>query len=203
MEKPKKITANYNFDQFLMYLIQDVTKKSSAEILSFFYDLARQVCVIGVEKMRVNQGAIDKKIDDFFPGTSIPFHMRVKGHKYTNRWNPHTRQYEDQESVFNAIVDVGFPDRPTYLNEKSLNHVCEALLEQTLLGGEVVPVPPFEKPQPSSGKMYKKLMDEVVGRHTGEEPKKRNKKKLKTDTPETAQDFIENAFGLPNDPGTV
>jgi hypothetical protein len=176
-----KIKSSYVFDQFLMYLIQDVTKKPTAEILNFFYELAGQVAQVGF-KTRKGRG-IDKRIDDYFPGTSIPFHMRLKGHPGHNNmtWDPTTRRYAQVEEKYDysAFVDVGFPERITKINEDVLNEAAVAIMEKHLLGGDGMDLPAFERPVQSSGKMYKKLMDAFAGRP--EEPKKPRKRKVKAD----------------------
>jgi len=168
-----KVRASYHFDKFLMYLIQDVTKKPSAEILNFFYELAGQIGQIGFRNMTGH--SIDKKIDDYFPGTSIPFHMRVKGRKGWTHYDYNTKHHEQENETFSANVEVGFPDCSTYIEEKQLNDAATAIMEQHLLGGDALDLPPFEKPVQRSARMFKAVMDEFAGRPKPER-KKRGKK---------------------------
>lgn len=174
------IKSDYRFDQFLMYLIQDVTKKSSAEILNFFYELATQVSQIGFKAKKKHSG-IDKRIDDYFPGTSIPFHMRIKGHKGHNNnvWDPITRSYIQGPTNYShsAYIEIRFPERNSFIDEAKLNEAAVAIMEQHLLGGDGADIPPFERPPQSAGKMYKALMDSFTGRPTPE--KKPRKRKVK------------------------
>lgn len=167
------IKMSYNFDAFLMYLVQDVTKKPSAEILNFFYELANAVASMGF-KAKKDNGGIDKRIDDCFPGSSIPFHMRIKGRRRT--WDYVNGKYQTFDNpIYAAIVEVGFPTQNIHMDSKKLEDAATAIMEHHLLGGDVVAeVAPFDKPEPRSGRMYKKLMDEFAGRPTAE--KKRGKK---------------------------
>lgn len=159
--------THYVFDQFLLYLIQDVTKKPSVEILTFFYELAREVVNMGIEGRKDDHSGIYKKIDNFFPGTSIPFHMLVDGRVYSG-WGTN-------EDRFECSVEIGFPDRGNYMDEKELKKIEEALMEHTLLGGVGVIIPNFTKPEIKVPKMYKSLMAKVIG-YPIEEKKSKKKK---------------------------
>lgn len=173
-ENKLEIKLSYRFDSFLMYLIQEVTKRPSAEILNFFHELSTEVARIGYEK-RTGTG-IKKKIDDYFPGSSIPFHMELEGTpRSEGNWNQTTRQYENQKTTFRCEVHVGFPDRTTYMNQEALDEMATYLMERALLGVDLPEVKPFERPEVSSPKIYKKLMDSFAGRP--EEPKKPRKSK--------------------------
>lgn len=173
------IKLSYRFDQFLMYLIQDVTKRPTIEIINFFHELSTQVAEIGQQK-RTGRG-IHKKIDDYFPGTSIPFYLEMKGHPYVHReWDRATSSYKTSgQETFNCSVYVSFPDRPTYIDSKVFEEIGDFLMEKALLG---VDVPadspanqPFARPETRSPKMYKDIMDLYAGRPV-EEKKGRKKK---------------------------
>lgn len=179
-ENISKRSASYRFDAFLMHLIQDVTKKPSAEILNFFYELAGQVIDIGIEK-RTGRG-FDKKIVDYFPGTSIPFYMRIKGHE-RQPYNYTTRQYEG-DVTFSSKVELTFPAESSFMNEQQLADIAVGLMERALLGGEEVVVAAFAKPEIKSPKMYQKLMSAFVGRPEPEK-KSRKKKENKEEADET------------------
>jgi len=171
-EKEKlKISIRYQFDSFLMYLIQDMTKKSSAEIVNFFHELAQQVGTIGYQKM-TGRG-IDKQISDFFPKTSIPFFMRLKGH-VEREWNRTTGKY-DNADIFACYADITFPESPTYMKQEELDNVATELMEKALLGVEASDMPPFKKPHIKTPDMFRKLMDSFTDEsHT--KPKKPKKK---------------------------
>lgn len=170
---PIKLT--YRFDQFLMYLIQDVTKRPTIEIINFFHELSNQVAELGQLKRTGN--GIHKKIDDYFPGTAIPFHLELEG-RPNRKYNYQTRTYDSAES-FMCSVNIGFPDRSTYIDDKVFEEIGDFLMEKALLG---VDVPadspanqPFVRPETRSPKMYKDIMDLYAGRPV-EEKKKRKKK---------------------------
>ena len=160
-----KIESTYKFDSYLMHLVQEVTQRPPAEILAFFYELATQITEIGISKKNAN--GIKKKVVDYFPGTSIPFNIVVKGRPWYN--------HKLNVDVFHCDVEVSFPDQPTYVNEKELKDLSVLLMEKALLGGEDVVVPDFQKPEISAPKMYKDLMDAFAGRPA--EPKKKKKKR--------------------------
>ena len=167
------IKYRFNFDSFLMYLIQDVTKRPSAEILNFFNELVVQVAEMGFNNKKGR--GIDKRIDDYFPDTAIPFHVRVKGRK--SYGGNHWRTGEEVQEHYYAYAEVGFPQCATYIKEDLLKDIQVALMEKALLGGDDIDIKPFEKPPIRSSKMYKSLMDAFAGREP--EPKKTRKRKTK------------------------
>lgn len=164
---------SYTFDAYLLYLIQDVTKKPTAEILNFFNELGKAVSEIGTEK-RTGQG-IRKEITDFYPGSSIPFHMLVKGHKRNQNWNNQTRSYEGISEFMMCYVEIGFPDKALHIKAQDLDEIAVAIMEKALMDGEEVEMAPFVKPEFRSPKMYKDLMGSFAGRPVEEKPKRRKK----------------------------
>jgi hypothetical protein len=159
--KPK-INLSYSFDSFLMYLLQDVTKRPTAEILNFFNELGRQVSEIGVEKAASTM--IRKELTEYFPNTSVPFTFLMKGYHYGKSWD--------------CRAEVTFPwRRQLRVESKDLDRIGVELMEQALLGGEQVAMPPFVKPEIRTPKMYKSLMDAFAGRPPKE--KKPRAKKTK------------------------
>ena len=157
-----KISISYELNPFLIHLVQEVTKRPSAEILNFFHELVGQVCDIGLNKKKSSSRSIRKNITDYFPGTSIPFHILVRGH-FSNRWDP-TRQIYLDEKQFSCNAQVGFPEERTYVKEEDLKEIAVGLMEKTLLGGEDVTVKDFDKPVINTPKMFKELMDMYSGR---------------------------------------
>jgi hypothetical protein len=163
-----------------MFLVQEVTKRPAAEVLNFFYELAGQVAEVGArEKMKSKRGrGIRKELTDYFPGTAIPFYMFVEGRPTSSgSWNPATKLYESDGEKFVCTAEVGFPEGRTYIKEDELKLIAEAIMEKALLDApmEGIQVPEFKKPQLSTPKMYKKMMDSFMGREP--EPKKSRKKK--------------------------
>lgn len=144
VKEVKEVKYRFKFDQWLMYHIQDVTKKSTVEIIAFFADLGKAVAIEGLEKR--SGTTIRKKIDALFPGSSIPFHLLVTSNVYRN-WDPHLRAYSQHE-VHEVYIFVGFPADPTYMSSEEVTKIQEALLERDLLGGSDVTLPPFEQPKP-------------------------------------------------------
>ena len=101
-------------DSGLMYLIQNVTKQSSDEILGFFYDFGKQVLIIGIDNMEGRN--IRKHIEAIYPETAIPFKLLVKGNKQTYVWDNVQRKYmTTTEPVYSGTIEVTFPDRPSYM----------------------------------------------------------------------------------------
>lgn len=171
--EPIKIESRYEFDAFLMFLIQDVTKKHSADILSFFGRLSNKIITIGLEAKK-GKGGIDKQIDDYFPGTSIPFHMRIKGHKDRGNWD-YKANKRNENNVYNCSVEVRFPQSDLYIDEKIFDKAEMSLTEASILETEPNDIAPFIKPEIRSPVMFKKLMDEFAGRPIGSTPKRKKK----------------------------
>lgn len=130
-----------------MYLIQQVTKQPTDQILGFFYDFGKQVAIMGIENMEGR--SIRKDIQAMYPGTAIPFKMLVKGHRGYGGVNGGGGP--------NANIEVGFPDNPTYMDTEKL---MEMIMEQTLLGGSALP--DFEAPASRTPKMYRDLIKEIL-----------------------------------------
>jgi len=180
-ESNKLIRVSHHFDQFLMHLIQEVTKRPTVEILSFFYELAGQVARVGLEKKK-HGGGIAKEIVDYFPDTSIPFLMTVKGgHKRAKHvWNPVTRQNDQVDGeAHECTAEVGFPEGRSFIAEDKLKEISEALMERALLDAPLdgIEVPAFVKPEIRSSKMYVDLMNTFAGRP----PRERKRRKKKSD----------------------
>jgi hypothetical protein len=201
MQENLPVKLSCRFDQYLMHLIQETTKRPSAEILAFFYELVSQVADLGAkDKMSGNpntrtnkrsRGGIRKNIVDYFPGTSIPFHMLVKGWKHnSHEWVPDPVKgggtYVSKGTVYQCNAEVGFPESRTYIKEEDLKAISEALMERALLDAPMdgINVPEFTKPEIQSPKMFKELMDAFAGREP--EPKKSRKKKKVEDGTEPA-----------------
>ncbi len=125
-----------------MYLIQQITKQPTDEILGFFYDFGKEVFIIGMENM--DGRSIRKDIQAMYPGTDIPFKMLVKGHKGYGQGPTGT-------------IEVTFPDNPTYIDTEKL---MEMIMEKMLLGG--TSLPPFGPPMSRTPKMYKDLIEKVL-----------------------------------------
>lgn len=125
-----------------MYLIQQITKQPTDEILGFFYDFGKEVFIIGMENM--GGRSIRKDIQAMYPGTDIPFKMLVKGYKGYGQGPTGT-------------IEVTFPDNPTYMDTEKL---MEMIMEKVLLGG--TSLPPFEPPKSRTPKMYKDLIQQVL-----------------------------------------
>lgn len=137
-----------------MYLIQQVTKQSTDEILGFFYDFGKQIFIIGCENMTGR--SIRKDIQALYPGTAIPFKILVKGYKTNHMWDPNTKTYRNAES-YSGTLEVTFPDNPTYMNTDKM---IEVIIEKQLLGGSSLP--DFDVPKSRTPKMYKDLIDGVL-----------------------------------------
>jgi hypothetical protein len=182
----QQIKVEYRFDQYLMHLIQEVTKRPPIEILAFFYELSEQVADIGSKTaMKDGNRRIRKKIVEYFPGTSIPFRILVTGSRRTVYQKGAHGNYSTHDGSFECWAEVGFPENRTYIKEKDLRVITDALMEKALLDAPLdnVVLPEFAKPVIKTPKMYKPLMDAFLGRKS--EPKKSRKKKADGTTPQT------------------
>jgi hypothetical protein len=172
-----EVKLSFRFDAFLLRVIQDVTKRPSAEILNFFNELGKQVANIGTEQRKGS--GIRKNITDYFPNTSIPFRLIVKGDPRGpyRKYDLNKKAYTDEEipAHMNCEVEVGFPFEGMGIETQKLDDIAVQLMEQALLGGEEVAMPPFARPEIRTPKMYKPLMDAFAGR----EPAKSKKRKKK------------------------
>lgn len=137
-----------------MYLIQQVTKQPTAEIIGFFYDFGKQVFITGCENMTGR--SIRKDIQLLYPGTAIPVKMLVKADKTYNIWNEQTKRYVSGDG-YSGTCEVTFPDNPIYMNTDS---IIDMIVEQQLLGGATLP--DFEAPKSRTPKMYKDLIEQVL-----------------------------------------
>lgn len=147
---------SFSPDNGLMYLIQNVTKQSSDEILGFFYDFGKQVLIIGIDNMEGK--SIRKQIEGLYPGTVIPFKVLVKGRKQDYAWDDASRKYINlKEPAYNGHIEVTFPDNPTYLNTEKL---MELIMEKELLGGSSLP--DFEAPKSRTPKLYRELIKQIL-----------------------------------------
>jgi len=155
MSDKVKVKSSFVTDAYLMYLIQQTTNLPTDEILGFFHDFGTQILKLGAEKMKGH--SIRKDIRDFYPDTAIPFKMLVTGHKGYYNYNAQTKQHEREEETFSGRIEVCFPDAPSYVDNTQLMNM---IMEKALLGG--TSMPPFEKPEPRAGKMYKKLVEDVL-----------------------------------------
>jgi hypothetical protein len=169
--EPVAVKMNYKFDAFLLYLIQQQSNKPSAEIMNFFHELCKQVCAIGVDK-RTGRG-IRKNITDYYPGTSVPFNLLVKG-RIRGRYDHKTQQHIDGQDMA-CDVEVGFPTQKVYVKEQALDEIAVAIMEQALMDGEEITRPPFVRPDIKTPPMYRDLMDSFAGREP--QPKKERRKK--------------------------
>lgn len=145
----KENSFSFQPDQGLMYLIQQITNKPSAEILGFYYDLGKQIFEIGLKNMKTNQREIRKVVEDMYPGTAVPFKMLVKAR----------RGYKENHA--HGSVEITFPDNAVYMNREEIEAMMTDLMENSLLGAEHQ-FPAFTSPPPVAGKMYKKLIEEIL-----------------------------------------
>lgn len=146
MLKEKLISFRPNLD--LMCLIQQATNQSTDEILGFFYDLGKEIMVLGLSK--VTGKAIRAKIIEFYPGTSIPFTLLVKATKPKGNW------------VGFCQINVLFPcNRIATVDTKKL---MEMIFEKQLL--DAPSLLNFEAPKAKIPKLYKDLVEKTIKSRT-------------------------------------
>ena len=90
--------------------------------------------------------AIRKVIQDYFPGTDVPFLLLVKAYR---------SPYSANEDVSGSI-EVTFPKASMMVDQKRL---MDSIAERALLDGSTMPE--FERPQVKTPKLYKNLIEEV------------------------------------------
>lgn len=147
------VDSKFTSDDALMYLIQDVTKLSTEEILGFFYDLGCKFAAIGFEAMEdLRTQSMRKEIIDYFPNTSIPFRMLVKGNK------------ERYAKTQRASIEISFPKKFNQIDTKKL---IEQVLEVSLLGAAPT-LPPFPKPKTKTPRLYKDIIKQVFRKRSEE-----------------------------------
>lgn len=143
---------NIRINQGLVYLIQQQTKLSSAQILGFFSDLTSDIIKIGIEYMiKKDTRSMIKKLEDFFPGTDIPFSIEIDG----TRWNG-ANPDKHNSYVLSCKTLIGFSTGTEYQDVKKIE---EAVMETLLLGADSLPL--FERPKTKTPKLYKDLMEEI------------------------------------------
>lgn len=152
---PLKCKADFSTDEFLMFLIQDVTKLPAADILGFFADLGKIVAEEGVHAMFENgTTSMNKKIFDYFPNSAIPYSLKVDGNR-DYYWASHADACDSSRKAYYHI-SVGFPEKHLYVDQSKL---IDILIEKELLGGATIP--DFKKPDTKCPKMYKDLMKKI------------------------------------------
>lgn len=150
----KENMLSFHPDQGLMYLIQQVTKQPTDEILGFFYDFGKQVFIIGCQNMKGSQGDIRKNIEALYPGTAIPFLINVEGGKQ-RLYDPND---DDEDKLqYKGTIKATFPTNTVYMNTDKL---MDMVMEKTLLGGSSLA--DFEPPKSRTPKMYKDLIKGIL-----------------------------------------
>ena len=134
---------HFSPDAGLMYLIQQVTKQPSADIMGFFFDFGKEVLLEGISKMEGK--SIRKDIRDYYPGTAIPFKLLVKAHRWSS------------DPVKSGTIEIDFPDNSMYIRTSEM---LDMIIERELLGGSGIP--DFEKPASKTPKMYRDLIAKVL-----------------------------------------
>ncbi len=129
--------------------------------------------MIGLQKK--DSGGIDKRIDDYFPDTSVPFHMRAKGYNLRGNWNPTTRRYDEDNTYYYCSVEVSFPQQLTPMPEKVLEEMTVKLMESSLGFGEAIDSKPFERPPIKTPKALKDIIDAFAGRPVKEKRQRKSK----------------------------
>lgn len=152
---PLKVDCRFHTDQFLMYMIQEITNLPTSDLLGFFSDLGQAVGNEGVHFMYENgTTGMRKEIFDYFPGTAIPFCMKVDG---SRRYGGPSEEVGARTAHYN--IEVGFPSKQSYVDQTTLANI---IMEKAILGGS--DMPRFQKPDTKCPKMYTDLMKEIQSR---------------------------------------
>ena len=122
--------AQVRADQNLMYLIQSVTKDSTGDILTYFYNLAMQIAEQCKDKYPDKR--INKTLAWHYKDTQIPYSMEM--------W---TSPFDIDDMVRSVYVGIRFPTKRCVIDmTEAVNRMVECGLN--LEGSE--PLPNFEKP---------------------------------------------------------
>jgi hypothetical protein len=176
----KQITVKYGFDQYLIRLIHEVSKRPTTEIVVFFYELSEQVAKIGAEAaVKAGNRYMRKKIVDYFPGTNVPFCMFVTGRQKVAYQKGAHGNYTTYDGDFDCDVLIDFPEHLVSVSEKDLSAASVALMEQALLEApqDDTILPSFPLLKPKTPPMYRALINAFLGR----KPEKGKSRKRKDD----------------------
>lgn len=122
----------FNADSNLLYLIQQVTKQSSADILNYFYSTAMAIIETSLVKSTAQYPR--RKLKMCYPNTAIPFQLEVWYNKY----------YKVDGQDTQVTCNVVFPKIQMHFN--NLADIANQIAEAHLLGGKEPKIDPFEAP---------------------------------------------------------
>lgn len=125
--------TDFNADNNLLYLIQQVTQQSSADILNYFYCTAVDIMNTSLKKSTADYPR--RKLSMFYPGTAIPFTLQVS----YNKW-----QKPDKGDNWPVTCTIVFPKAQARFN--NLANIANEIAEAHLLGGAEPKLEPFERP---------------------------------------------------------
>lgn len=137
-----------------MYLIQQTTKQSSDDILGFFFDFGKEATIQiseSVAKKKGNQRSFKRYLENYYPGTVIPFMIEVEGYL-------HKDTATNIKNLTSAYVTVSFPNNTTYIDTQKM---MDQIIEKQLLGGSSIP--DFEPPKTFASGGLKGLVEQVLG----------------------------------------
>lgn len=120
----KNKIKSFKADTNLLYLIQQVTKDSSAEIVLYFNDISQQF----ISNTRSKAKWLNKNTNHFYKDSNIPYRLNI-----------HYSSYGD---IF--YVKVTFPQS---IDELDISNAITSLLETTLDLEGSKPLAPFTRPK--------------------------------------------------------
>jgi hypothetical protein len=118
----------FSFDPNFFFLIQKITKESSQEILSYFFDLTRILAEDAYSNSKAYRPC--KKAVAAYKNTNIPFMIEVLGRRNNG--------FIEQE----FLANVCFPKKKDYLDGSKM----ESVLMEMSLGLISANIPDFSKP---------------------------------------------------------
>lgn len=139
---PRIIYKQFAIDKNLAFVIQQVTKESTTDILGYLYGLASYMAEDAVKNSKAMR--LNKKAVLMYKDSIVPFKLDISGRYGWRR--------DEEVPVF---VTVSFPKETEY-------HNCETILNQLTevglgLSESVDDLPKFEKPRFFSPKSLKDI----------------------------------------------
>ena len=132
----------FRVDNNLAYALQNVTKESTLDILSYFHGVAVYVVDDIMKKSKARW--VNKDIVLFYKDSAIPFRMQIWGG-------------DPKSSAFRARVDVLFPKT---LEHVDVSNLMDQIAETGLGLTETIELPKFNRPNLKSPRCLSKVRKE-------------------------------------------
>lgn len=136
---------DYSVDRNLGYLIQQITKDSTQEILAYFYGIS--TFVINDLAAKSKASWLNKDIILFYKETPISYRIQISGS------GPGYRM-DDEDYEPSVSISVKFPNKS---EEHEVGDLMNAVMESGLQLTDEQNMPPFEKPELKTPKCLRQV----------------------------------------------